>query len=449
MDILSNNKNANTSKAHLTAQQLRVALSAPIFNLHNATGSTSPFQLTFQSYNHSVQSAAFTLDNYVSPIVSYRQNLDNCTENARCEDDMRLPKGADAMNRRQKLKINGKERWVSFSSTQDLVNIIENEISKVPGEEKKLLVRDYLMSWFEKYEKPRLDPNTAAGHISKIKKHILPVIGSKELNDVTVADVQTIMSHLTSASMGKQVKSIINLCFEAAIADELFHHPNPARDKRIIMPNKVEKRTPLSKNDLTLLIDFLPRLKPEYSRLLVILIMTGCRRGEALGVRWEDIDWSKKTLHLQRVVRFRNNRPEVSGKMKTKAANQTVSIWGKFIPYLGEPQASGFVVNCDGEPLTERQYMNRWNAIQRELKAAGIEERFTAHQLRHTYATIAANSGSIAPKVLQGMLGHANFQTTMNTYTDRDTDKMVESSQHLSAEYAQFASKSCSDNCRA
>ena len=129
MDILSNNKNANTSKAHLAAQQLRVSLSAPIFNLHNATGSTSPFQLTFQSYNHSVQSAAFTLDNYVSPIVSYRQNLDNCTENARCEDDMRLPKGADAMNKRQKLKINGKERWVSFCSTQDLVNIIENEIS--------------------------------------------------------------------------------------------------------------------------------------------------------------------------------------------------------------------------------------------------------------------------------------------------------------------------------
>lgn len=61
---------------------------------------------------------------------------------------MRLPEGADAMNKRQKLKINGKERWVSFSSTQDLVNFIENEISKVPRGKKKLLVRDYLKNIF-------------------------------------------------------------------------------------------------------------------------------------------------------------------------------------------------------------------------------------------------------------------------------------------------------------
>ncbi|MDO5327760.1 MAG: site-specific integrase [Clostridia bacterium] len=349
------------------------------------------------------------------------------------------------MNRRQKITINGRERWGSFSSTQELVNLVQNEcVRESAPVQSEILVADYLMNWFETYEKPRLDPNTAAGHISKINKHILPIIGEKRINDVTVSDVQKIMSTLNSASMGKQVKSIINLCFEAAIADEIYTHPNPAQDKRFVMPTAVRKRMPLKKDDMSLLIEFLPQLKAEYACLLVILIMTGCRRGEALAVRWEDIDWTKKTLHLQRVIRFRNNRPEISTKMKTKAANRNVPIWDCFIPYLGKPQESGFIINSDGEPLSERQYMNRWNAIQKELKKAGLEQRFTTHQLRHTYATIAANSGEIAPKVLQGMLGHANFQTTMNTYVSMDRDKMVESSQNLSAEYKLIMSGSCS-----
>lgn len=81
----------------------------------------------------------------------------------------------------------------------------------------------------------------------------------------------------------------------------------------------------------------------------------------------------------------------------------------------------------------------------RELKANGLEERFTAHQLRHTYATVAANSGNIPPKVLQGMLGHANFQTTMNIYAGLDSEKVRQSSQELRSEYAKNSSKSCTE----
>ena len=67
--------------------------------------------------------------------------------------------------------------------------------------------------------------------------------------------------------------------------------------------------------------------------------------------------------------------------------------------------------------------------------------RFTAHQLRHSYATIAANSGEIAPKVLQGMLGHANFATTMNIYAGLDNEKLLQSSSDLGAAYAKISEK--------
>ena len=147
------------------------------------------------------------------------------------------------------------------------------------------------------------------------------------------------------------------------------------------------------------------------------------------------------TIHLQRVVRFRGNQPEVSDKMKTISANRSVSLWAEYIPYLGTPQASGFIIHSNGNPLSERQYRIRWARIFRELQKLGFNEVFTAHQLRHTYATIAANSGSIPLKVLQGMMGHANFQTTMNTYADFDTQKICEYSKNLGTEYAKITEK--------
>ena len=110
------------------------------------------------------------------------------------------------------------------------------------------------------------------------------------------------------------------------------------------------------------------------------------------------------------------------------------------MPYLGERQEKGFIIHDQGEPLSERQYRNRWKAIMKELESIGVE-RFTAHQLRHSYATIAANSGEIAPKVLQGMLGHANFTTTMNIYAGLDHEKILQSSSDLGAAYERISEK--------
>lgn len=367
------------------------------------------------------------------------------------EDSVPLMKGAtDLMNKRQKVTINGVSQWLSFNSIQDLVNIVSAAVkSELAPQPKKsgTLVKDYLLDWYETYKKPRLSEGYRLAYISMMNKHIIPAIGNKEIADVTVADVQAIMNTLHSASTGKQVKSIISMVMDAAISDEIYHHPNPCKDKRIVMPSAVKKREAIDTDVLSKVIELLPSLPEEHSRILVLLIMTGSRRGEALGARWEDIDWEKKTIHLQRVVRFINNRPVVSEKMKTKSANRVVSLWDKFTPFLGERQESGFIINSNGEPLSERQYMNRWNAIMKRLKAEGIEERFTAHQLRHTYATVAANSGNVPPKVLQGMLGHANFQTTMNIYAGLDAEKVLESSQNLSGEYAKIAGKSCSRSC--
>lgn len=309
------------------------------------------------------------------------------------------------MYRRQKILINGTYRWMSFSSTQELVDkvidiaLAESRMGNGP------LFSEYMARWYETYKKPGLDENTAKNYRNYMMNHINPVIGSKHISEITVEDVQTIMSGFTAASSAKQAKSIINLVMEAAIADEIYLHPNPTRDKRICMPTGRTKRRALTSDEMAQLMRCISLLTFECAQLLVMLIMTGSRRGEALGACWEDVDWNAGTIHLQRVVRFRNNAAEVSTKMKTANANRTVSLWDDLVVYLGCRQNSGFIINSHGEPLTERMYRIRWGRLMRELKSLGVEFTFTAHQLRHTYATIAANSGTIPIKVLQGDTG--------------------------------------------
>lgn len=375
-----------------------------------------------------------------------RSHLDNGIQQAK--QIMPLQEGTADMYKRQKLTINGESQWYSYPSVQGLVDMVTeavtNKLAAAPQKANRLL-KDYMLEWYYTYKEPQLGDVYNANYRCMMNKHIIPAIGDKDVSEITVADVQQIMNTLKSASTAKQVRCILKMVMDAAIADELYHHPNPTQDKRIVMPTACKKREPVRKDDMRTIMELLPTLPVEYSRILAILIMTGARRGEALGARWEDIDWINNTIHLQRVVRFLDNRPVVSSKMKSKAANRVVSLWEELIPCLGERQESGFIINCNGEPLSERMYRIRWQGILKHLKKAGIDELPTAHQFRHTYATMAANSGKIPPKVLQGMLGHANFQTTMNIYADLDADKVRESSKDLSREYIDSAKKSCSD----
>jgi len=389
-------------------------------------------------------SCIWCLDNLQTVGYTPDMHLDNCIP--RIHDISAAGKDCK-MYRRQKILINGMYRWMSFSSTQELVDkvidiaLAESRMGNGP------LFSEYMAHWYDTYKKPGLDENTAKNYRNYMTNHINPVIGSKRISEITVEDVQTIMSGFTAASSAKQARSIINLVMEAAIADEIYLHPNPTRDKRICMPTGRTKRRALTSDEMAQLMMCLPSLTFECAQLLAMLIMTGSRRGEALGACWEDIDWSAGTIHLQRVVRFRNNAAEVSSKMKTENANRTVLLWDDLTGYLGVPQENGFIINSHSEPLTERMYRIRWGRLMRELKSLGVMFTFTAHQLRHTYATIAANSGTIPMKVLQGMLGHANFQTTMNIYADLDADKMRESSRELGAEYAKIREK-VAESCR-
>ena len=178
-----------------------------------------------------------------------RTILENCMQE--CDVSMPLPKGDNDMNRRQKLTINGVSQWRSFGSIQELVDMVTAAV-KADCEQKssQILFKDYMLDWYHRYKERELNPDTREGYKSIMKVHIIPEIGDIPISDITVADVQRIMDKMKSASYAKQTKSIINLVMDAAISDELYHHPNPTKDKRIVMPTTARKREPVVQGNL-------------------------------------------------------------------------------------------------------------------------------------------------------------------------------------------------------
>lgn len=142
----------------------------------------------------------------------------------------------------------------------------------------------------------------------------------------------------------------------------------------------------------------------------LVCLYAGLRRGEALALRYEDIDRAAGVIHVTKAVEFVGNVPRLK-EPKTKSGRRDVlllDVLAEALPLSG----SGYLFpGDDGELLTKEAYMWRWVKY-----CAQIGHKLTAHQLRHGYATILYEAG-VADKDAQEQMGHSRIEITRNVYT--------------------------------
>jgi len=162
----------------------------------------------------------------------------------------------------------------------------------------------------------------------------------------------------------------------------------------------------------------------RWSALLTLALATGARQGELLGLRWSDVDLTRRTMHIQRQLL----RDGTFNEPKTAKGRRTVDLPSSCIAVLKEHKrqqaeerlligpewAGGDLLFCthQGKPLGHRNVVRAFKAI---LVRAGLPD-ISFHALRHTAATLLLLQGT-HPKIVQERLGHSTIAMTLDIYS--------------------------------
>ena len=154
--------------------------------------------------------------------------------------------------------------------------------------------------------------------------------------------------------------------------------------------------------------------------------MTGCRRGEALGLAWDDLDLEANTITIRRALVPLGGAVQVS-EPKTARGRRRIALDSATLETLKAHAArqadeqsacqdwveSGYIFTTeDGQPLDPHRVSK---AFERHLRQAALP-RIPLHGLRHTYATLALSSG-VNPKIVSARLGHSTVALTLDIYS--------------------------------
>lgn len=302
--------------------------------------------------------------------------------------------------------------------------------------------------YFSVYAPNKLKPITAYTYEKQVQNRFMDYFGNKKIGEITTSMLSDFFCNMTKengdpvdASTAKKCFTIMQSIIHYAVTQN-FITDNPC--KEVILPQKdscVSRR----KNFLT--EEELPRFLSlfdgysDFNAMIKVLLYTGMRSGELLGLRWCDIDFKKKQIHINHTL------SDVGGHHflttpKTKGSKRTIAMSDTICDLLKQHRIHQLELQCSlvsfAHPemvftsglgnYKDRSCLN--TSFRRYLKNTEFDY-LTLHGLRHSNATLLLNAGADI-KVVSEHLGHSDISTTGNIYADilnttrRKTAELIE-----------------------
>lgn len=257
---------------------------------------------------------------------------------------------------------------------------------------------------------PTLAANTLRGYNAPFHRAVA-AFDMTPIRQITTADVRKFIAEFSRGDRASKTVTtqllILNLIFSYALETGDVDN-NPCVN--ISVPKRLKKghREAASPEDEAII-----KASAHIWLLPYFLLYTGLRKGEALAITYGDIDQKHSVIHVTKSVYYVNRQPYIK-KPKTAAGIRTVPLLeplGKKLPRSGKKSAYLFSSDGGASPLAEGEYEMAWKHFARQT---GIQ--CTAHQLRHSYATMLFNL-DIGVKDAQDILGHSTVAMTQDIYT--------------------------------
>lgn len=334
----------------------------------------------------------------------------------------------------------------------------EQQYRQVHPEIKSAPPKMTVNEWFDFWQTNLLTglaPNTVRNYRERYERNAKAILGELLLTEVKPMHCKAVFNGMTGTYAGSTIRQAyiaLGSMFKAAKENGLIEK-HPMDGVRFDSPIKaVDEIHFLTVSEQKAFLE-IAKHSHNYAQYALIL-ETGLRTGEVIGLTWDAINWENHTLTVNKTMEFRHKQHEWrAGPPKTKKSYRTIPLTDTAYQILRDLYLGREYRKEASELDKVLTYIDRRTAKQAELHMrdlvfinyrtgmpaknssydthlyklcdrAGIEH-FCMHALRHTYATRAIESG-MQPKVLQKLLGHASIKTTMDRYVHVTDDSMFQ-----------------------
>ena len=295
-------------------------------------------------------------------------------------------------------------------------------------------VRDWATTWRAVYgSNAGYSQNTT---VEIDTRRLIAYMGGMQLADVQQVHIQSYaqsVAHYAKSTVAK-IKATTNRIFEAAAANGYIVR-NPCAGVKWSSAGEGTHRF-LAAWEIQTITD---NWQEHHAGIWAMLMLyAGLRRGEALALRWADVDLDAGVLHVKQGAHFETNTP-ITGAPKTPAAIRDIPIFPQLVEMLNKvPHVSDFVcTGASGQQVTQSIWASGWRAWNNTMTnilngdtsspiAPGHRtdcespdrKKFSvrAHDLRHTFASMLYDA-DVDVKTAQKVMGHASPEITMRIYT--------------------------------
>lgn len=289
-------------------------------------------------------------------------------------------------------------------------------------------LQEWLDTWLNKYAKLSIKQRTYLQYKESIEKHINPMLGDYELTDLSANVLQEFVIQKIEAGnlkTGKGLSSnsvigivgVLKQALHRALVLEMITKDNSSLIKMPTIQEKLVEAFEVEEQNK--IVDYCMALKKTNHFGIVLCFYTGLRIGELLALTWNDIDFDRKTMSINKSVSY----TKINGKYetaidtpKTKHSIRIIPLPKQILDKLKEIKKSSkskyVLTTRDNKMVNVRTYQRTFERI---LKKLNINVK-NFHALRHTFATRAIEMG-MDVKTISEILGHNSPVITLNRYS--------------------------------